>query len=110
VLRHSIKAKGDGITTKYVVTFIARFRAAVTVSFTSKQLQFFMSEHKVVRMCALSCSQIFLPTFRYTRVYPKISGLSRDEINDDDDDNNNNINNNKHSLRSKTKCYGGKSH
>jgi len=32
------------------------------------------------------------------------------EINDDDDDNNNNINNNKHSLRSKTKCYGGKSH
>jgi hypothetical protein len=34
-----------------------------------------------------------------TKVYPKVSGLSHDEIN-----------NNKHSLRSNTKCYGGKTH
>jgi hypothetical protein len=36
----------------------------------------------------------------YTRVYPKVSGLSHNEIN----------NNNKHSLRSNNKCYGGKTH
>jgi hypothetical protein len=35
-----------------------------------------------------------------TRVYPKLSGLSHNEIN----------NNNKHSLRSNTKGYGGKTH
>jgi hypothetical protein len=34
-----------------------------------------------------------------TRVYPKVSGLSHNEIN-----------NNKHSLRSNTKDYGGKTH
>jgi hypothetical protein len=41
-------------------------------------------------------------TFRdvCTRVYPKVSGLSRNEIN----------NNNKHSLRSNIKDYGGKTH
>jgi hypothetical protein len=38
----------------------------------------------------------------YTRVYPKVSGLSHNEIN--------NKKNNKHSLRSKTKGYGGKTH
>jgi hypothetical protein len=36
-----------------------------------------------------------------TRVYPKVSGLSRNEINN---------NNNKHSLRRNTKRYGGKIH
>jgi hypothetical protein len=36
---------------------------------------------------------------RHTRVYPKASRLSRNEIN-----------NNKHSLRSNTKGYGGKTH
>jgi hypothetical protein len=36
----------------------------------------------------------------YTRLYPKVSGLSHDEIN----------NNNKHSLRSNTKGYGVKTH
>jgi hypothetical protein len=35
---------------------------------------------------------------RYTRVYPKVSELSHNEIN------------NKHSLRSNTKCYEGKTH
>jgi hypothetical protein len=35
-----------------------------------------------------------------TRVYPKVSGLSRNEINDK----------NKHSLRSNRKGYGGKTH
>jgi hypothetical protein len=35
-----------------------------------------------------------------TRVYPKISGLSLNEIN----------NNNKHPLRSNAKSYGGKTH
>jgi hypothetical protein len=35
----------------------------------------------------------------FTRVYPKVSGLSHNEIN-----------NNKHSLRSNTKSYGGKTH
>jgi hypothetical protein len=38
------------------------------------------------------------------RVYPKVSGLSYNEIN------NNNNNNNEHSLRSNTKSYGGKTH
>jgi len=37
-----------------------------------------------------------------TRVYPKFSGLSHDEKN--------NNNNNKHSLRSITKGYDGKTH
>jgi hypothetical protein len=37
-------------------------------------------------------------------VYPKVSGLGHNEIN------NNNNNNNKHSLRSNTKGYGGKTH
>jgi hypothetical protein len=37
-----------------------------------------------------------------TMVYPKVSGLSHNEINND--------NNNKHSLRSNTKGYGGKTH
>jgi len=36
---------------------------------------------------------------RYTEVYPKVSGLSRNEINK---------NKIKHSLRSNTKGYGGK--
>jgi hypothetical protein len=36
-------------------------------------------------------------------VYPKVPGLSHNEIN-------NNKNNNKHSLRSNTKGYGGKTH
>jgi len=36
-----------------------------------------------------------------TRVYPKVSGLSHNEISN---------NNNKHTLRSNTKCYGGKTH
>jgi hypothetical protein len=36
-----------------------------------------------------------------TRAYPKVSGLSHNEINN---------NNNKHSLRSNTKGYGGKTH
>jgi len=40
-----------------------------------------------------------------TRVYPKVSGLSHNDINDY-----NNRNNNKHSLRSNTKCYGVKTH
>jgi hypothetical protein len=40
---------------------------------------------------------------RYTRVYPKVSGLSHTEIN-------NNNNSNKYSLRSNTKGYGGKPH
>jgi hypothetical protein len=35
-----------------------------------------------------------------TRVYPKVSGLCHNEIN----------NNNKHSLRTNTKGYGGKNH
>jgi hypothetical protein len=39
------------------------------------------------------------------RVYPKVSGLSHNEIN-----NNNNNNNNKHPLRSNTRGYGGKTH
>jgi hypothetical protein len=38
-----------------------------------------------------------------TKLYPKVSGLSHNEIN-------NNNNNNKHSLRSNTKSYGGKTH
>jgi hypothetical protein len=41
-------------------------------------------------------------------VYPKVSGLSHNEINnnnDDDDDDDD-----KHSLRSNTKGYGGKTH
>jgi hypothetical protein len=38
---------------------------------------------------------------RHTRVYPKVSGLSHNEIN---------INNSKHSLRSNIKGYGGKTH
>jgi hypothetical protein len=42
-----------------------------------------------------------------TRAYPKFSGLSHNEVNNN---NNNNNNNNKHSLRSNTKCYGGKTH
>jgi hypothetical protein len=53
----------------------------------------------------------------FTRVYPKVSGLSHNEINNNDDDddddnnnNNNNNNNNKHSLRSNAKGYGGKTH
>jgi hypothetical protein len=37
-------------------------------------------------------------------VYPKVSGLSHNEINN----NNNNNNNNNHSLWSNTKGYGGK--
>jgi hypothetical protein len=37
------------------------------------------------------------------RIYPKVSGLSHKEIN-------NNNNNNKHTLRSNTKGYGGKTH
>jgi hypothetical protein len=37
---------------------------------------------------------------RTTREYPKVSGLSHNEIN----------NNNKHSLRSNIKGYGGKTH
>jgi hypothetical protein len=37
-----------------------------------------------------------------TGVYPKVSGLSHNKIN--------NNNNNKHSLRSNTKGYGGKTH
>jgi hypothetical protein len=37
----------------------------------------------------------------YTRGYPKVSGLSHNDINND---------NNKHSLRSNTKGYGGKTH
>jgi hypothetical protein len=41
-----------------------------------------------------------------TRVYPKVSGLSHNEVHY----NNNNKNNNKHSLRSNTKGYGGKTH
>jgi len=36
---------------------------------------------------------------KYTRVYPKVSGLNHNEINN---------NNNKHSLRSNTKGYGDK--
>jgi hypothetical protein len=42
----------------------------------------------------------------HTRVYPEVSGLSYNEINN----NNNNNNNNKHSLRSYIKGYSGKSH
>jgi hypothetical protein len=45
-----------------------------------------------------------LPNFREVcalRVYPKVSGLSHNEINN---------NNNKHYLRSNTKGYGGKPH
>jgi hypothetical protein len=38
-------------------------------------------------------------TYTQTRVYPKVSGLSHNEVN-----------NNKHSLRSNTKGYGGKTH
>jgi hypothetical protein len=38
---------------------------------------------------------------RNTRVYPKVSGLSHDEIH---------AYNNKHSLRSNTKGYSGKTH
>jgi hypothetical protein len=37
----------------------------------------------------------------FTKVYPKVSGLSRER---------NNNNNNKYSLRSNTKVYGGKTH
>jgi hypothetical protein len=37
----------------------------------------------------------------HTRMYPRVSGLSHNEINKD---------NNKHSLRSNTKDYGGKTH
>jgi hypothetical protein len=37
----------------------------------------------------------------YTRVYPEVSGLSHNEINN---------NNNRQSLRSNTKAYGGKTH
>jgi hypothetical protein len=40
--------------------------------------------------------------FEVTRVYPKVFGLSHNEIN------NNNNNKNKHKLRSNTKGYGGK--
>jgi hypothetical protein len=43
-----------------------------------------------------------------TRVYPKVSGLSYKEVSNNNS--NNNINNNKHSLRSNTKGYGGKTH
>jgi hypothetical protein len=39
--------------------------------------------------------------FLHTSVYPKVSGLSRNEIN---------INNNKQSSRSNTKGYGGKTY
>jgi hypothetical protein len=38
--------------------------------------------------------------FIYTKVYPKVYGLSHNEIN----------NNNKHSLRTNTKDYGGITH
>jgi hypothetical protein len=38
--------------------------------------------------------------FRSMKLYAKVSGLSHNEIN----------NNNKHSLRSNTKGYGGKTH
>jgi hypothetical protein len=38
---------------------------------------------------------------KYTRVYPKVSGLSHNEIY---------AYNNKHSLRTNTKAYGGKTH
>jgi hypothetical protein len=38
------------------------------------------------------------------RAYPKVSGLSDNEIN------NNNNNNNKHMLKRNTKGYGGKTH
>jgi hypothetical protein len=38
-----------------------------------------------------------------TRVYPKVSGLNHNEIN-------NNNNNNEYLLRSNTKGYGGKTH
>jgi hypothetical protein len=38
----------------------------------------------------------------YRRVYPKVSGLSHNEIN--------NNNNNKHLLKSNTKACGGKTH
>jgi hypothetical protein len=37
---------------------------------------------------------------QYTRIYPNVSGLSHNEVN----------NNSKHSLRSNTKGYGGKTH
>jgi len=37
----------------------------------------------------------------YTKVYPKVSGLSHNEINN---------NNNKHSMRTNTKGYGRKTH
>jgi hypothetical protein len=43
-------------------------------------------------------------THTHTRVYPNVSGLSHNEIN------NNNNNNNRHSLRSNTKGYSGKTH
>jgi hypothetical protein len=39
----------------------------------------------------------------HTRLYPKVYGLSHNEINK-------NNNNDKHSLRSNAKCYGGKTH
>jgi hypothetical protein len=42
-------------------------------------------------------------TDKFTREYPKVSGLSRNEIN-------NNNNKNKHPFRSNTKGYGDKTH
>jgi hypothetical protein len=53
-----------------------------------------LGDYKLLRENYIPCS--------CTRVYPKVSGLSHNEIN--------NNNNNKHSLRRSTKGYGGKTH
>jgi len=54
-------------------------------------------------LCMLAITNMaMVRVFEVTRVYPKVFGLSHNEIN------NNNNNKNKHKLRSNTKGYGGK--
>jgi len=48
-------------------------------------------------MTVLMDSNVIMKKIRYTRVYPEVSGLSHNGLN----------NNNKHSLGSNTEGYGG---
>jgi hypothetical protein len=63
----------------------------------------FLCYTTVTEVMMIEAAILFAEGQWYTRVYPKVSGLCHNEIN-------NNNNNNKHSLRSNTKGYGGKTH
>jgi hypothetical protein len=66
----------------------------------------FIAKNLIHTLAKISDYEVY-QTSACTTVYPKVSGLSHNEINNN---NNNNNNNNKHLLRSDTKFYGGKTH